>query len=80
MESITKCTERNRKLNKCFFLGTFRQIEWWVKFTNDYETKHTKESAVNVVQSDVENEQRTHLIREKRKTENQCSKNVLSSL
>lgn len=75
MESITKGTERNRKLNKCFLpSGTFRQIEWWVKFTNNYETKQTIVNAVNVVQSDVENEQRTHLIREKGKTENQSSK------
>lgn len=61
MENITKGIEGNIKLNKCFFpSGTFKQIEWWVKFTNIHESKQTIVSAVNVVQSDVENEHREH--------------------
>lgn len=38
-----------------------RQIEQWVKFIKNYETKQRMVSAVNVVQSDVGNEQREHI-------------------
>lgn len=57
-----------------------RQIEQWVKFTKNYETKQRMVSAVNVVQWCRKWTKRTHLVWEERKTESQSSKKILSSL